>query len=113
VIARDGTVSVTIGSEADPQEVGTLEIVRFINPAGLKAIGRNLLVETPASGDPIPGTASLEGYGEIYQGYLETSNVEIVEEMVNMIVAQRAYEINSKAIKTSDEMLAHVNNLGR
>jgi flagellar basal-body rod protein FlgG len=113
VISRDGIVSVTIGNEVDPQEVGTLEIVRFINPAGLKAIGRNLMVETPASGDPIPGTASLEGYGEIYQGYLETSNVEIVEEMVNMIVAQRAYEINSKAIKTSDEMLAHVNNLGR
>jgi len=113
VVARDGTVSVTIGNEIDPQEVGTLEIVRFINPAGLKAIGRNLLVESPASGDPIPGTAGLEGYGDIYQGYLETSNVEIVEEMVNMIVAQRAYEINSKAIKTSDEMLAQVNNLGR
>ncbi len=112
-IARDGTVSVQIGNETEPQEVGTIEIVRFINPAGLKAIGRNLLVETPASGDPIPGTAGLEGYGELYQGYLETSNVEIVEEMVNMIVAQRAYEINSKAIKTSDEMLAQVNNLGR
>jgi flagellar basal-body rod protein FlgG len=113
VIARDGTVSVTVGNEIDPQEVGSIEIVRFMNPAGLKAIGRNLLVESPASGDPIPGTAGLEGYGELYQGYLETSNVEIVEEMVNMIVAQRAYEINSKAIKTSDEMLAQVNNLGR
>ena len=113
VVARDGTVSVTIGNEIDPQEVGTLEIVRFINPAGLKAIGRNLLVESPASGDPIPGTAGLEGYGDIYQGYLETSNVEIVEEMVNMIVAQRAYEINSKAIKTADDMLGIVNNIAR
>ncbi len=113
VIARDGTVSVTVGNETEPQEVGRIEIVRFVNPAGLKAIGRNLLVATPASGDPIPGTPGLEGNGEIYQGYLETSNVEIVEEMVNMIVAQRAYEINSKAIKTADEMLATVNNLAR
>jgi flagellar basal-body rod protein FlgG len=112
-IGRDGTVSVLVGNETDPQEVGSIEIVRFMNPAGLRAIGRNLLVETPASGDPIPGTAGLEGYGELYQGYLETSNVEIVEEMVNMIVAQRAYEINSRAIKTTDEMLAQVNNLGR
>lgn len=113
IIGRDGTVSVTIGNENQPQEIGRIEIVRFINPAGLKAIGRNLLVETPASGDPIPGTAGSEGNGEIYQGYLETSNVDIVEEMVNMIVAQRAYEINSKAVKTSDEMLATVNNLVR
>jgi flagellar basal-body rod protein FlgG len=76
-------------------------------------MGRNLMVETPAAGDPIPGTPGLEGNGEIYQGYLETSNVEIVEEMVNMIVAQRAYEINSKAIKTADDMLAVVNNIAR
>lgn len=113
IIGRDGTVSVTIGNENEPQEIGKIEIVRFINPAGLKAIGRNLLVETPASGDPIAGTPGSEGNGEIYQGYLETSNVDIVEEMVNMIVAQRAYEINSKAVKTSDEMLATVNNLVR
>ncbi len=113
MIGRDGTVAVTIGNETEPQEVGRIEIVRFMNPAGLKAIGRNLYVETPAAGDPIPGTAGSEGNGEIYQGYLETSNVEIVEEMVNMIVAQRAYEINSKAIKTADDMLAIVNNLAR
>jgi flagellar basal-body rod protein FlgG len=113
MIGRDGTVAVTIGNETEAQEVGRIEVVRFMNPAGLKAIGRNLLVETPAAGDPIPGTAGTEGNGEIYQGYLETSNVEIVEEMVNMIVAQRAYEINSKAIKTADDMLAIVNNLAR
>jgi flagellar basal-body rod protein FlgG len=113
VFARDGTVAVAIGGETEPQEVGRIEIVRFMNPAGLKAIGRNLMVETPAAGDPMPGAPGEEGNGEIYQGYLETSNVEIVEEMVNMIVAQRAYEINSKAIKTADDMLAIVNNIAR
>jgi flagellar basal-body rod protein FlgG len=113
MIARDGTVGVRVGNETEAQEVGRMELVRFMNPAGLKAMGRNLLVATPAAGDPISGTPGLEGTGEIYQGYLETSNVEIVEEMVAMIVAQRAYEINSKAIKTSDEMLAIVNNIAR
>jgi flagellar basal-body rod protein FlgG len=113
VIARDGTVGVVVGNETEPQEVGRIEIVRFMNPAGLQAIGRNLLVETPAAGDPTSGAPGEEGNGEISQGYLETSNVEIVEEMVNMIVAQRAYEINSKAIKTADEMLAIVNNISR
>jgi flagellar basal-body rod protein FlgG len=113
MIATDGTVSVNVAGEVDPQELGSLEIVRFTNASGLKAIGRNLLVESPASGEPIAGTPGTEGNGEVYQGYLETSNVEIVEEMVNMIVAQRAYEINSKAIKTADDMLAIVNNLSR
>jgi flagellar basal-body rod protein FlgG len=113
MIARDGTVGVRVGNEMDAQEVGRIELVRFLNPAGLKSIGRNLLAETPAAGSPIAGTPGLEGNGEIYQGYLETANVEIVEEMVNMIVAQRAYEINSKAIKTADDMLAIVNNIAR
>lgn len=113
VIATDGTISVNVAGEIEPQELGTMEIVRFLNSSGLKAIGRNLLVESPASGEPIAGVPGTEGNGEIYQGYLETSNVEIVEEMVNMIVAQRAYEINSKAIKTADDMLAIVNNLSR
>jgi flagellar basal-body rod protein FlgG len=112
-IGRDGTVSVKVGSGADLQEVGTIETVRFINPAGLEAVGRNLYVVTPASGEAVPGTAGVDGYGELYQGYLETSNVDIVEEMVNMIVAQRAYEINSKAVKTADEMLSVVNNITR
>jgi flagellar basal-body rod protein FlgG len=113
MIARDGTVAVSVGNETEPQEVGRIEIVRFMNSSGLKAAGRNLMIATPAAGDPIPGTPGMEGNGEVYQGYLETSNVEIVEEMVNMIVAQRAYEINSKAIKTADNMLAIVNNLSR
>lgn len=113
IIATDGTISVNVAGEIEPQELGTMEIVRFLNSSGLKAIGRNLLVESPASGEPIAGVPGTEGNGEIYQGYLETSNVEIVEEMVNMIVAQRAYEINSKAIKTADDMLAIVNNLSR
>ena len=113
MIARDGTVAVSVGNETEAQEVGRIEIVRFMNASGLKATGRNLMIATPAAGDPIPGSPGTEGNGEIYQGYLETSNVEIVEEMVNMIVAQRAYEINSKAIKTADNMLAIVNNLAR
>lgn len=113
MVATDGTVSVNVAGEMDPQEIGNIEIVRFMNASGLKAIGRNLLVESPASGEPIAGTPGTEGNGEVYQGYLETSNVEIVEEMVNMIVAQRAYEINSKAIKTADDMLGIVNSLSR
>ena len=113
VIARDGTVAVFVSGETEAQEVGRIELVRFMNAAGLKAVGRNLLVATPAAGDPVPGTPGMEGNGEIHQGYLETSNVEIVEEMVSMIVAQRAYEINSKAIKTADEMLAVVNSISR
>jgi len=113
IIARNGAVSIRVGEDSAAQDIGQIETVRFINPAGLKAIGRNLLTATVASGDPVAATPGLEGSGEVYQGYLETSNVEIVEEMVNMIVAQRAYEINSKAIKTSDEMLAVVNNLAR
>jgi flagellar basal-body rod protein FlgG len=112
-IGRDGTVSVRVGKDGDLQEVGRLETVRFINPAGMQAIGRNLYLATTASGEAVPGTAGADGYGEIYQGYLETSNVDIVEEMVNMIVAQRAYEINSKAVKTADEMLSVVNSMTR
>jgi flagellar basal-body rod protein FlgG len=113
MISTDGTVSVNAAGETDPQELGRIEVVRFINPSGLKALGRNLLIESPASGEAVAGTPGMEGNGEIYQGYLETSNVEIVEEMVNMIVAQRAYEINSKAIKTADDMLGIVNSLAR
>jgi len=112
-IGRDGTVSVRVGKDTALQDVGRIETVRFMNPAGLQAIGRNLYVGTSGSGEAVPGTAGADGYGEIYQGYLETSNVDIVEEMVNMIVAQRAYEINSKAVKTADEMLSVVNNMAR
>ncbi len=112
-VAPDGTVAVLIPGEAEPQEIGQFEVAKFINAAGLQAIGHNLFTQSAASGDPILGTPTLDGYGRINQGYLEMSNVEIVDEMVNMITAQRAYEINSKAIQTSEEMTQIANNLKR
>jgi len=92
---------------------GRLTLVRFVNPSGLYAIGKNLFRPTEASGEPVEGNPGEEGYGTIAQGFLEMSNVDVVTEMVQMIVAQRAYEINSKAIQTSDEMLSIANNLKR
>ncbi|MCP4704973.1 MAG: flagellar hook-basal body complex protein, partial [candidate division Zixibacteria bacterium] len=86
---------------------------KFVNPAGLSAVGHNLYLQTGASGEPILGTPTQDGIGKIEQGYLEMSNVAIVDEMVNMIVAQRAYEINSKVIQTSDDMSQIANNLKR
>ena len=112
-ISSNGEVSVKLPGVAEFQEVGQLELARFVNPAGLKSIGRNLMLETQASGSPLVGIPSEEGFGKLSQGFLELSNVEVVDEMVNMIVAQRAYEINAKAINTSDEMLANANNLKR
>jgi flagellar basal-body rod protein FlgG len=112
-IGTDGTVSVLQAGDSEPTEIGNIELARFVNPAGLSSIGRNLFVETDASGDPITGTPGEEGYGTLAQGYLEMSNVSVVDEMVNMITAQRAYEINSKAIQTADEMLQQANNLKR
>ena len=112
-IAMDGTVSVLQSGNATPTEVGTIELAKFINPAGLKSIGRNLFLETAASGGVETGTAGEQGYGTILQGYLEMSNVNVVDEMVDMITAQRAYEMNSKAITTSDEMLKTANSLVR
>lgn len=109
----DGTVSVMLNGQTDPSEIGQLELARFINPAGLSAMGHNLYKPTGASGDAITAVPSEEGMGNILQGYLELSNVDIVSEMVNMIIAQRAYEINSKAISTSDEMSQIANNLKR
>ncbi len=105
-ISQDGRISVMIVGEEDPVEVGQLEIYRFVNPAGMQSIGQNLFKTTPASGEEIPGQPGLNGMAKTHQGFLEMSNVKVVEEMVNMIVAQRAYEINSKAIQTSDSMLA-------
>ena len=87
--------------------------MRFANPAGLQSIGRNLYLESPASGTPETGTPGENGYGSLQQGYVEMSNVKVVEEMVNMIVAQRAYEVNSKAVQASDEMMQQANNLRR
>ncbi len=104
-ISQDGRIHVKIVGEEDPVEVGQLEIYRFVNPAGLSSIGGNLFKMTPASGDEIAGQPGLDGMAKTHQGFLEMSNVKVVEELVNMIVAQRAYEVNSKAIQTSDSML--------
>jgi flagellar basal-body rod protein FlgG len=112
-VGTDGTVSVQVAGQSASQEIGNLELVKFLNPAGLQAIGRNLFLETDASGAAIPGIPGEQGLGTIAQGYLETSNVSVVEEMVNMITAQRAYEINSQSVKTADEMLQLANNLKR
>ena len=112
-VGTDGTVSVQVAGQPAPQEIGNIELVKFLNPAGLQAIGRSLFLETDASGAPIPGIPGEQGIGTIAQGYLETSNVSVVEEMVNMITAQRAYEINSKSVQTSDEMLQIANNVKR
>ena len=112
-IGIDGTVSVLQAGQTEPNEIGTIELANFINPAGLNAIGRNLYLATAASGDVLTGTAGEDGFGTIAQGFLEMSNVSVVEEMVKLISAQRAYEINSKAIQASDEMLQLANNIKR
>lgn len=104
-VGRDGTVSVTQPGSTAPTQVGALQLSTFINPAGLESKGENLYVETGASGNPSTGTPGTNGAGVLAQGYIETSNVNVVEELVNMIQTQRAYEINSKAITTSDQML--------
>jgi flagellar basal-body rod protein FlgG len=112
-VGADGTVAVMQAGQTGFTQVGNITLVHFSNPAGLMAIGRNALIETDASGDPVEGTPGLDGLGTLTQGALELSNVNMVQEMVDMIVAQRAYEINSKAIKTSDEMLQTLTNLKR
>ena len=104
-ISQDGRITAKVVGEDDPIDVGQLEIYRFVNPAGLSSIGGNLFKTTPASGEEIAGQPGMDGLAKTHQGFLEMSNVKVVEEMVNMIVAQRAYEINSKAIQTSDSML--------
>ncbi|HET7795634.1 MAG TPA: flagellar basal-body rod protein FlgG [Rhizobacter sp.] len=104
-IGADGTVSITVTGQAQPQTVGQLQLVNFINPAGLEPKGQNLYAETAASGTPTAGTPGLNGLGQLQQGFVETSNVNVVEELVGMIQTQRAYELNSKAIQTSDQML--------
>lgn len=109
----DGTISVSTPDQTEAQEVGQLELAKFINPAGLKAIGKNFYLPTGASGDPVTGNPGSDNFGTVSQGVLEMSNVSVVEDMVNMITAQRAYEINSKAIQTADDMLQVVNNLKR
>jgi len=113
LVGVDGTVSVYTPGTTTPTEVGTIELAKFVNPAGLESIGRSLYRPTDASGDPTTGTAGLDGLGTIAQGFLEMTNVNIVEEMVNLITAQRAYELNSKAIQASDDLLTVASNLRR
>lgn len=107
-IGTDGIVNAFIEGDPNPQQLGQIEIVDFVNPSGLEAIGGNLFYETPASGNPLAGTAGTDGLGQIQQGTLESSNVDIVEEMVNMITTQRVYELNSKVVSTADQMLQFI-----
>jgi flagellar basal-body rod protein FlgG len=111
-IGRDGRIEI-LESDGKSYTEGDVQLIRFMNPGGLKAIGDNLYEETDASGVPIFGTGGENGFGEIHQGYLESSNVDIVDEMIAMIAAQRAYEINSKTVKTVEEMMTMANNLKR
>jgi flagellar basal-body rod protein FlgG len=110
-VARDGTVSVTQPNQATPTQVGALQLANFINAAGLQSQGENLYIETASSGTPTVNTPGTNGLGTLSQGYVETSNVNVVEELVNMIQTQRAYEINSKAVQTSDQMLQRLSQL--
>lgn len=107
-IGTDGTVSVQLAGQAAPNQVGTLQLVDFINTAGLQPRGENLLLESASSGPPQAGTPGLNGLGTVQQGSLESSNVNVVEELVSMIETQRAYEMNSKAISTTDQMLEYL-----
>jgi flagellar basal-body rod protein FlgG len=109
-IGRDGVVSARVGGQDTPVQVGQLQLTDFINPAGLEPLGQNLLAESVASGPAQTGTAGQNGLGTTLQGFFESSNVNVVEELVNMIETQRAYEMNSKAISTTDQMLEYVNN---
>ncbi|QCI24408.1 flagellar basal-body rod protein FlgG [Buchnera aphidicola (Muscaphis stroyani)] len=110
-ISRDGVISVAIQGQIQPVSIGQLNLINFINSSGLESIGENLYQETQASGAPIETAPGLNGAGLLYQGYVETSNVNVAEELVNMIQTQRAYEINSKSINTSDQMLQKLSQL--
>lgn len=110
-IGVDGTVTATVSGST--QQIGQIQIANFLNPAGLSSLGGNVYAKTDASGEPVTGTPGEDNLGEIKQKYVEMSNVKVVEEMVNMIVAQRAYEVNSKCIQASDDMLSTANNLKR
>ncbi len=112
-ISKEGVVSVAIAGQQAPQQIGTIDLATFQNPAGLEALGSNFYKVTTASGEPVQATPGQEGLGTIAQGFLEQSNVSIVEEMINMILGQRAYEANSRVVKTADEMLQEVNQLPR
>lgn len=112
-VSEDGIITVKMDGQIEPEEIGQLELANFMNPSGLKSVGGNLYEKTEASGEPLFGMPGDRGFGTLHQGYLEKSNVDVVKEMVNLIVSQRTYEINSKAVKTADEILAMTNNLKR
>lgn len=112
-INREGTVEVMVDDETTPQEVGQLQLTRFVNKAGLEAIGDNLFLETPASGSPSDGTPGETGFGDIMQKFLESANVNAVSELSDLIAAQRAYEMNAKVISASDEMMSSTTNILR
>ncbi len=112
-VSADGKVTVSRPGQTTTQEIGQLQIAMFANPSGLENVGRNMVLQSAASGDPILETPGSNGAGTLSQGYLEASNVDIAEEMIKMIMAQRAYEINSKAIQSSDELMSMTNNLRR
>lgn len=104
-VGSDGTVTITTPANPNATQIGSIQLAQFINPTGLQALGQNLFAETSTSGTPQVGTPGLNGLGTLQQGYVEASNVNVVQELVNMIQTQRAYEINSKAVETSDQML--------
>ena len=110
-VAADGSVSASIPGTTAPQSIGTLNLASFVNPAGLEPKGQNVYAESEASGQPNVGTAGVNGLGTVMQGFVETSNVNVVQELVTMIQTQRAYEMNSKAIQTSDQMLQKLGQL--
>jgi flagellar basal-body rod protein FlgG len=113
-IAQDGTVSFSQGGQAAAQIAGQIQLANFINPAGLNNIGRNLYLPTDASGEPVIGTpGGQDGIGSLMQGFIEQSNVSVVEEFINLIMSQRAYEANSKVVRAADEMYQQVNNIAR
>jgi flagellar basal-body rod protein FlgG len=112
-VGVDGIVSVTVAGQTQPQQIGTLQLANFINPAGLLSQGRNLFIPTQASGDATTGTPGQDAFGTLLQGFVEGSNVNVVEEMIGLITSQRAYEINSRAIRTADDMMQTANNLVR
>ena len=112
-VGIDGTVTVLVGEDPLPTPIGTVQLARFANPAGLVPLGKNLYSTTAASGNPVVENPGVNGMGSLNQYFLELSNVSVVDEMINMIIAQRAYEVNSKAIQTSDEMLKTANDIIR
>lgn len=112
-IGTDGTVSVVTAASTTPTQLGQIELARFVNPGGLNAIGKNLFLPTGASGQPTTGQPGQNGFGSLNQGFLEMSNVSVVDEMVQMIAAQRAFEVNSKAVRSADDMLSIANNMAR